>query len=378
MKIGKKLFSLLGTALLATAVAWNFGGATEVQAASYTVNSSVSDVQGNVGDVINLPIHIESTQKLRGLSGKLRGNYDTTVLEFQGMEGKDIPEAVLTSTAGGNFSYLTSSSNTFSSGTLNLKFKVLKCSADPVSVTIRDLYYTDGNESSDKVTLTANVTVNHPQDQREEKVTKEATCTEKGSKSIICKVCGATLETQEIPALGHKAGDWKVTKEATCTEKGSREQRCTVCDEVVKTEEIAALGHKAGDSKLTIEATCTEKGSREQRCTVCDEVVKTEEIAALGHKDGKWKITKESTFTEKGSKELHCAVCDEVIKTAVIPFKGDINGNGKIDLTDVSNMVDSITDGSAVEAEIGDLNNDGVVDLTDVSKLLDLITEGTV
>ena len=41
-------------------------------------------------------------------------------------------------------------------------------------------------------------------------------------------------------------------------------------------------------------------------------------------------------------------------------------------------MVDSITDGSAVEAEIGDLNNDGVVDLTDVSKLLDLITEGTV
>ena len=238
-----------------------------------------------MGDVINLPIHIESTQKLRGLSGKLRGNYDTTVLEFQGMEGKDIPEAVLTSTAGGNFSYLTSSSNTFSSGTLNLKFKVLKCSADPVSVTIRDLYY-----------------------------------------------------TQEIPALGHKAGDWKVTKEATCTEKGSREQRCTVCDEVVKTEEIAALGHK----------------------------------------DGKWKITKESTFTEKGSKELHCAVCDEVIKTAVIPFKGDINGNGKIDLTDVSNMVDSITDGSAVEAEIGDLNNDGVVDLTDVSKLLDLITEGTV
>ena len=371
MKIGKKLFSLLGTALLATAVAWNFGGATEVQAASYTVNSSVSDVQGNVGDVINLPIHIESTQKLRGLSGKLRGNYDTTVLEFQGMEGKDIP-------AGGNFSYLTSSSNTFSSGTLNLKFKVLKCSADPVSVTIRDLYYTDGNESSDKVTLTANVTVNHPQDQREEKVTKEATCTEKGSKSIICKVCGATLETQEIPALGHKAGDWKVTKEATCTEKGSREQRCTVCDEVVKTEEIAALGHKAGDWKVTKEATCTEKGSREQRCTVCDEVVKTEEIAALGHKDGKWKITKESTFTEKGSKELHCAVCDEVIKTAVIPFKGDINGNGKIDLTDVSNMVDSITDGSAVEAEIGDLNNDGVVDLTDVSKLLDLITEGTV
>ena len=80
MKIGKKLFSLLGTALLATAVAWNFGGATEVQAASYTVNSSVSDVQGNVGDVINLPIHIESTQKLRGLSGKLRGNYDKNVI----------------------------------------------------------------------------------------------------------------------------------------------------------------------------------------------------------------------------------------------------------------------------------------------------------
>ena len=276
MKIGKKLFSLLGTALLAAAVTWNVGGVTEVQAASYTVNSSVSDVQGNIGDVINLPIHIESTQKLRGLSGKLNGNYDSTVLKFEGMSPEGIPDPALTSMAGGNFSYLTASGNTFSSGTLNLKFRVLKCSADPVSVTIKNLYYTDGNESSDKVTLTAKVTVNHPQDQRKEEVTQKPTCTEKGSKSIICQVCHATLETQEIPALGHKAGDWKVTKEATCTEKGSREQRCTVC-----------------------------KG-----------IVKTEEIAALGHKDGKWKIIKASTFTEKGSKELHCAVCDKVIKTA--------------------------------------------------------------
>ena len=376
MKLGKRFLSLLGTAFLATAVVWNVGSATEVKAASYTVNSSVSDVTGEVGDTIKVPIHISSTQSLTGVTGKLSGNYDSNILEFEGISTEGLSQNAFISTAGGNFSYLTPVANAFKSGTVNLEFKVLKCSADPVSVTIKDLYYTDNNESSDKITLTAKVTIHHPQDQSEEKVIKEATCTEKGSKSTICKVCGATLKTQEIPALGHKAGEWKVTKEATCTEKGSREQRCTVCDEVVKTEEIAALGHKAGEWKVTKEATCTEKGSREQRCTVCDEVVKTEEIAALGHKEGKWEIIKESTFTEKGSKKLHCAVCDEVIKTAVIPFKGDINGNGKIDLTDVSNLINNITSGKETGPEVGDLNKDGIVDLTDASQLLDMITEG--
>lgn len=69
---------------------------------------------------------------------------------------------------------------------------------------------------------------------------KEATCTEAGSKKETCE-CGAT-RTVDIPALGHKYGEWTVTKEATCTEAGSKERICSVCNNK-ETGTIDALGH---------------------------------------------------------------------------------------------------------------------------------------
>ena len=42
--------------------------------------------------------------------------------------------------------------------------------------------------------------------------------------------------------LGHKFGDWTTTREATCTEAGSKERECTRCYEI-ETEVIPALGH---------------------------------------------------------------------------------------------------------------------------------------
>ena len=315
MKLGKRFFSFLGTVLLATAVAWNVGSVTEVKAASYTVNSSVDDVTGEIGDTIKVPIHISSTQSLTGVGGKLNGNYDSTILKFEGISFEGIFANGLQSTAGGNFGYVVDSSNAFKNGTVNLEFKVLKCSPNPVSVTIKNLYYTDGNESSDMVDLTAKVTINHPADKRVETVTKEPTCTEKGRKEVKCGECGADLGTEEIPVLGHKAGEWKVTKEATCTEKGSKEQRCTVCGEVIKTEEIPLKDHTYTE-KVTKKATCTVEGEKVLTCSVCH-ATKTEKIAKLAHtwktdkdtdKDG-WKVVTAATKDKEGSKERVCSVC---------------------------------------------------------------------
>ena len=71
-----------------------------------------------------------------------------------------------------------------------------------------------------------------------------ATCTREG--------CGATRAAGE-----HVWGDWTVTKEATCTEAGSRTHTCTSC-KVEASEAIPALGH---DYKAVVTApTCTEKG----------------------------------------------------------------------------------------------------------------------
>ena len=380
MGIKRKILSLFSAVVMGATVIFTAAGGEHVQAAeTYKVNSSVADVSGNVGDTIEIPITFTTDTPTNSLLGKLRDNknnvsyYDDTVLKFVGTEFRGMP-AGLTSTAGGNFSYVSTTTST--SGTIILKFEVLKCSAKPVTVTIKDLYYTTNAIRSESVTLTSTVTIAHPEDQKEEVVTKKPTCTEKGTKEIRCKVCGGVLEEQEIAALGHKAGDWKVTKEATCTEAGSKEQRCTVCGEVVKTEEIAALGHKAGDWKVTKEATCTEAGSKEQRCTVCGEVVKTEEIPALGHK-GEWKVVKASTFTEKGSKEERCSVCGEPLDTKEIALKGDANNDGSIDMIDVTNIMSDLTSEKGLDADVTDLNGDGVVDMVDVTLLLEKLTEGT-
>ena len=68
----------------------------------------------------------------------------------------------------------------------------------------------------------------------------EATCTEDGQITRICKIHGEK-ETTTIPAKGHTPGDWTVTKEATAVAEGSQEQKCTVCDTVLQTKKIAKL-----------------------------------------------------------------------------------------------------------------------------------------
>lgn len=66
-----------------------------------------------------------------------------------------------------------------------------------------------------------------------------ATCTEDGSKTVVCEDCGETLSTEVIPATGHSFGDWTVTKEATCFEDGEESRTCSVC-EYVETRPIFA------------------------------------------------------------------------------------------------------------------------------------------
>ena len=125
-------------------------------------------------------------------------------------------------------------------------------------------------------------------------VDKAATCTTEGEKSIHCTTCSTRKEITVIPKLEHKYGDWKVT-EATCTEAGSRTKTCSVCGDVV-TEAIPALGHD-WEKEFTVDkaASCTEKGEKSIHCTRCDVRDQVTEIPALEHKYGDWKVTTEAT-----------------------------------------------------------------------------------
>ena len=66
-----------------------------------------------------------------------------------------------------------------------------------------------------------------------------ATCTEDGSKTVVCEDCGETISTEVIPATGHSFGEWTVTKEATCFEDGEETRTCSVC-QTVETRPIFA------------------------------------------------------------------------------------------------------------------------------------------
>lgn len=113
-------------------------------------------------------------------------------------------------------------------------------------------------------------------------IDEEPTCTEDGSKSKYCTICGEVI-TEVIPATGHNYSDWNVTKEETCTEDGSKEKVCANCGDVI-TEAIPAIGHDYSDWVVTRKATGLMVGIKEKTCANCADVI-TEEIPVLG---GTW------------------------------------------------------------------------------------------
>lgn len=82
-------------------------------------------------------------------------------------------------------------------------------------------------------------------------VTVEPTCTTAGTKVYKCTVAGCTeTKTEEIPALGHKFGEWVVTIPATTTSEGVETRTCSVCG-ATETRSIAKLDDGSGSGSGT-------------------------------------------------------------------------------------------------------------------------------
>ena len=79
----------------------------------------------------------------------------------------------------------------------------------------------------------------------------------------------------ELQKTAHTFGDWKITKEATCTEEGKKTVCCTVC-EYEKEETIPVKEHTFGNWEITKEPTETEVGQMQSVCEVCGETVTKE------------------------------------------------------------------------------------------------------
>ena len=138
-----------------------------------------------------------------------------------------------------------------------------------------------------------------------------ATCTTDGkTEGSHCSVCGAVIKAQDtINATGHKFGNWTTTKSSTCTESGTQIRKCETCG-ATESKSLSAKGHTEVVDKA-IPTTCTTDGKTEgSHCSVCGAVIKAQDIIkATGHKFGNWTTTKSSTCTESGTQIRKCETC---------------------------------------------------------------------
>lgn len=144
--------------------------------------------------------------------------------------------------------------------------------------------------------------------------TKKATCIEEGyTGDTYCADCGNMIFTgKKIEKTDHTWDNGVVSKDPTCTEKGSKTYTCAVCRET-KTEEIPATGHQNKEVRDKKAATCTKAGyTGDTYCKDCGELLKTgKETDALGHTWGKGKVTRKSTYTAAGQITYTCSRCGE-------------------------------------------------------------------
>lgn len=128
-------------------------------------------------------------------------------------------------------------------------------------------------------------------------ITQNATCYEEGVLSKLCNYCmkpiiATTGEHAQKPIekKSHIVGAWTITKEATCTQAGSKMRTCTAdgCSYV----EIVPIqaSHRYEAWVVTSPANCTSQGERTRGCYNCD-FTETEKFTGT-HTPGEWIFVK--------------------------------------------------------------------------------------
>lgn len=91
------------------------------------------------------------------------------------------------------------------------------------------VYYSSSSQSRIYVCrATKTIEVEHTHTWDEGKITKEATCTKKGTKTFTCTVCGKT-RNQEVSVVAHKFTTWKTTTAATALASAKQTHKCSTC-----------------------------------------------------------------------------------------------------------------------------------------------------
>lgn len=167
------------------------------------------------------------------------------------------------------------------------------------------------------------------------RVTKPATCTEKGVRTYTCSSSSHT-RTEDIPALNHSfAGQAYVSdNNATCEQDGTKTVKCvrygtggcTATDTVTDTD--SKLGHFFEDYVSNNDATCEQDGTKTAKCVrygeggcmATDTVTDTD--SKLGHLFEDYISNNDATYARDGTKTAKCVRYDQCGETHTIPDEG--------------------------------------------------------
>ena len=169
------------------------------------------------------------------------------------------------------------------------------------------------------------------------RVTKPATCTEKGVRTYTCT--GSThTRTEDIPALNHSfAGQAYVSdNNATCEQDGTKTVKCvrygrggcTEKDTVVDTGSM--LGHSFDEEAYVSDnnATCEQDGTKTAKCVRygtggCTETnTVTDTDSKLGHLFENYVSNNDATYARDGTMTAKCVRYDQCGKIHTIPDEG--------------------------------------------------------
>ena len=140
---------------------------------------------------------------------------------------------------------------------------------------------------------------------------------------------GAPTKTVTNPTGGYIWDGGRVTKPATCTEKGVRTYTCTGSTHT-RTEDIPALNHSfAGQAYVSDNnATCEQDGTKTVKCvrygtggcTATDTVTDTD--SKLGHLFEDYISNNDATYARDGTKTAKCVRYDQCGETHTVPDEG--------------------------------------------------------
>lgn len=140
----------------------------------------------------------------------------------------------------------------------------------------------------------------------------------------------------------HEEASWQTVKEASCTEEGSRSLVCPKCGEIIKTESVAPNGHTFSDEfTIDVEATRQTPGVKSRHCLYCDAVTEETEyyIILLGDVNGDGKINLRDVLTYKK------ALSGDSMSGVFIEWNADLNSDGKLNSRDFAMLKRMIADG---------------------------------